>query len=267
MRSNDLALEKLPRAQDTFSLDMYQKAGGRVVEGKRDLFSGLDQTVKSINFNNISSDSLAEVTIHKRNRPIDDSLSQASGDSQSTTMSADCDAPKKKKYKMVPNSFVSPPLKREPAATASQSPENSPNAVNVERKALPKDRKELLMFVRILLHFSILRRRGLFWRLLSPRAFLIIRRPFLSIFLLFFFTLFDAQVKDILSGDKYRAFLKVFLEYNNNTCYESFKTGLFGIFEQPQWFYILEGMVRFTRSAHRDTFEKDVAKFIAARSK
>lgn len=76
-----------------------------------------------------------------------------------------------------------------------------------------------------------------------------------------------SQVKDTLNHDKYRAFLKVFLDYNTNTCYESFKTGLFRIFDEPQWFYILEGMVRFTRSAHRDGFEKDVVKFKASRSK
>lgn len=149
-QSNDLTLEKLPRAQETFSMEMYEKAGGRVLEGKRDLFSGLDQTVRSINFNNISSDSLSEVTIHKRNRTADDTFSQTSNDSQSTTLS-DFDAPKKKKYKIVPNTFVSPPSKSESAsaATTSRSPENSPNASNVAGKILPKDRKELLMFVSI----------------------------------------------------------------------------------------------------------------------
>lgn len=120
--------------------------------GKVDLFSGLNQTVKSINFNNISSDSLSDVTIHKRNRESEDLFSQTSSiDSQSTTIS-DIDAPKKKKYKLVPNSYVSPPSKIEPisaSVSTKRSPENSINTANVSEKVLPKDRKELLLFVSI----------------------------------------------------------------------------------------------------------------------
>lgn len=153
MRSTDLALEKLPRASDTFSLDQYKKAGGPMLGGKVDLFSGLNQTVNSINFNNISSDSLSEVTIHKRNRNGDDFIStpSSSNDSQSTTLS-DYDGPKKKKYKIVPNSYVSPPSKIEPIsglASMKRSPENSINTANVSERVLPKDRKELLLFVSI----------------------------------------------------------------------------------------------------------------------
>lgn len=79
--------------------------------------------------------------------------------------------------------------------------------------------------------------------------------------------MYDAQVKDTLNNDKYRAFLKVFLDYNNNKCYESFKKGLFEIFNEPQWFYILKGMNRFTRTADREVYEKDVSQFMAAYAK
>lgn len=149
-RSSELTLDKLPKANETFSLEMYNKAGfPMMMDRKRDLFSGLDQTVKSINFNNFSSENLSEVTIHKRNRTSDEGLSHTSSDSQSTTLS-DYEVPKKKKYKIIPNSFVSPPSKIESFSSSkvmNQSSENSVNAGNVVEKTLPTDRKELLLFV------------------------------------------------------------------------------------------------------------------------
>lgn len=157
-RSAKLTLDKLPKANETFSLEMYNKAGLPLMnDGKRDLFSGLDQTVKSINFNNFASESLSEVPIHKRNRTNEEVLTQTSSDSQSTTLS-DYEAPKKKKYKIVANSYVSPPSKIQSFSASTtitqSSSENSINARNAVEKTLPTDRKELLLFVSTFLFFS-----------------------------------------------------------------------------------------------------------------
>lgn len=156
-RSAELSMDKLPKANETFSLEMYSKAGFPLMkDGKRDLFSGLDETVKSINFNSFASERSSEVTIHKRNRTSDEGISQSTFDSQSTTLS-EFEVPKKKKYKLVANSFVSPPSKIQSfsvSTTTNQSPENAVNAGNVVEKTLPTDRKELLLFVSTFLWFK-----------------------------------------------------------------------------------------------------------------
>lgn len=149
-RNSNLSLEKLPRASDTFNLDMYKTSACSTSNTKTDLFSGLNTTVKTIDLNNIPSDSLSEVTIHKRNRSFDEKHSQNSCDSLASLSTFD--APKKKKYKIVPNSYVSPPSKNtesSPNSSSSpenKSPENSVNALNTTSE-LPKDRRELLKFV------------------------------------------------------------------------------------------------------------------------
>lgn len=143
-RDSKLSFEKLPKANETF-MDMYKAPACSTSDSKIDLFSGLNQVVKSIDFNNFPTDHLSEVTIHKRNRLTEEKISQNSSEHLSDLF----DAPKKKKYKIVPNNYVSPPSKNSQSApsTENKPPENSINVLNTTSE-LPKDRRELLKFVR-----------------------------------------------------------------------------------------------------------------------
>lgn len=58
--------------------------------------------------------------------------------------------PKKKKYKIVPNNFTSPPLAHNSISSITSSALNAPTskvAVDMTDNELPKDRKDLLKFV------------------------------------------------------------------------------------------------------------------------
>lgn len=65
-----------------------------------------------------------------------------------------------------------------------------------------------------------------------------------------------------MSPEKYSAFLKTFLAYNTNAEYKTFIDSLFSIFGDNQLHYILKGMIRFVRTTHRESYEKDVNQFI-----
>ncbi|XP_031629001.1 regulator of telomere elongation helicase 1 homolog [Contarinia nasturtii] len=245
VREADKSWNNVPKANEAFCLDMYKHSAAPSMANKSvDLFSGLNQTVKSINFNNVSADNSPQVTIHKRNRNGGENISPINVFESSPNTSPDSEVPKKKKYKMVPNSFTSPPpsqsvlqttaskifnsMTTNPAgdhkmnstSTMSSSSSKIPatavkSETTTEANELPKDRKDLLKFI-----------------------------------------------KNTISNEKYKIFLQTFIEYNNKSDYKSYRDNLLSIFCEKQWFFILRGMIRFTRSAHRQDFQKDVEDFI-----
>lgn len=140
--------------------------------------------LQSINFNNVSADSFSQVTIHKRNnenvkryRKGGDDNSPDNSFESPPNIHSDNELPKKKKYKIVPNSFTSPPpapLSQSILTTISNKTTNSisngaqnitsslstaskftgvvvnktePAPIKTEADELPKDRKDLLKFV------------------------------------------------------------------------------------------------------------------------
>lgn len=120
---------------------------------------------QSIDFNNMSTDSSSQVTIHKRNRGVEENISPSNSIESPPCIDLDNDLPKKKKYKIVPNSLTSPPPKAcQPTPSTNLSTLNKPKvtATITTRPAmataptptqmsaateLPKDRKDLLKFV------------------------------------------------------------------------------------------------------------------------
>lgn len=83
----------------------------------------------------------SEVMIHKRNRNRDENTLASS--SQSSDLSA-YEAPKKKKYKIISNDFVSQTSTA--LSTTVDSPPQPVDVLDIDSK-LPKDRKDLLHFV------------------------------------------------------------------------------------------------------------------------
>lgn len=71
-----------------------------------------------------------------------------------------------------------------------------------------------------------------------------------------------AQIKSTLSPEKYAVFLKTFFAYNNEADYKAFVNSLFEIFNDKRWHFILHGMKRFVKAAHKESYERDVNQFI-----
>lgn len=131
-------------------------------------------TFQSIDFNNITTDNSSQVTIHKRNRNGDENKSPVDDTFNS---SFESDLPKKKKYKIVPNTAASLPTHSLAHSSMSNTASGSsfasssyatktsnestvskvkveattiktePTKVKLELDELPKDRKDLLKFV------------------------------------------------------------------------------------------------------------------------
>lgn len=89
----------------------------------------------------MSNADTSQVTIHKRNRYSDGNSTMSSQTSETSSQ----EAPKKKKYRIVPNSFTSPPS----TALSSETKKSPPADVIDVDSELPKDRTELLRFVRL----------------------------------------------------------------------------------------------------------------------
>lgn len=100
----------------------------------------------------MSGDSSSLVKIHKRQKSEENSQENSIPQEISPT-----DAPKKKKYKIVPNSFPSPTFAYQSSSSvasvsastsaAADSQMSSKNYVMDTETELPKDRKDLLRFV------------------------------------------------------------------------------------------------------------------------
>lgn len=137
------------KTNDAFCMDTYKSSVvPKISERKLDLFSGLNQTVKSINFNNVT-----EVTIHKRNREINDIQKVDDQLDSASNGCSDAENPKKKKYKIVPNGFQSPPQQFNSNSTVASS---STEKIERIENELPRDRKDLLKFVRLIFKLTII---------------------------------------------------------------------------------------------------------------
>lgn len=55
--------------------------------------------------------------------------------------------------------------------------------------------------------------------------------------------------------------LQIFEKYNKDSEYNLYRDSLFHLFGRDHWFHHLDGMVLFTKAAHRDKFKKDVSAF------
>lgn len=142
-------LSTVKNANDVFSWDMYRHPTGYVSPKPKSsgFLSRLDDTVKTIDFNNMTASrneySSPQVTIHKRARLSPDDCNQSS-----TSTSAFVNSfanPKRKKYKVVPNSTVT-------SANSSNQSSHVPFEQTANIIELPHDRKELLKFVSWLHH-------------------------------------------------------------------------------------------------------------------
>lgn len=137
------------QANDAICMDTYKSS---VVstnsERNLDLFSGLNQTVKSINFNNVTG-----VTIHKRNREKNNDLIPNDHLDLASNGRHDFENPTKKKYKIIPNDFLSPTPQFDSNVSAGSLLTNTIEKIEDE---LPKDRKDLLKFVRFICKFPII---------------------------------------------------------------------------------------------------------------
>lgn len=70
----------------------------------------------------------------------------------------------------------------------------------------------------------------------------------------------------MLNEEKYKGFIKTIVTYDSDSNYELFRDGLINIFNERQWFYILKGMLRFSKSQHKASYEKDITEFITTHS-
>lgn len=227
-------LSDVKSANDVFSWDMYKQPAGYVAPKPKSssFLSRLDDTVKTIDFNNMTANRSGEssplVTIHKRalSSPEDSNQTFASTSAFVNSFTN----PKRKKYVVVPNSASTYPLNQ-----SSQEPSAQPKSIT-EMQEMPTDRKELLKFVS------------------AVNIFLITST------LTICFT--SEQIKSTLSGEQYKAFLKTFMSYNNEADYETFRDGVFKIFSGKLWHFILKGLERFVKPAHKQSYQKDVNQFI-----
>lgn len=188
IKDSEKSGNQVPKANEAFCMDMYKNSTVTSLSTKKvDLFSGLNQTVKvsklklkanghtesffcvnfqSIDFNSTSASDSSQVTIHKRNRGSDENISPSNSFESPPSTEFDNNMPKKKKYKIVPNSSVTspPPQAYQSTSNTNLSTTNRPMsaaASTVTSKAttsaassltsdtgeLPKDRKDLLKFV------------------------------------------------------------------------------------------------------------------------
>lgn len=145
-------LDDVKIANDVFSWDMYKQPAGYVKpEPKSSNFlSRLDDTVKSIDFNNMTANRSGEssplVTIHKRALSSPEDSNQTSASTSAFVNSFT--NPKRKKYVVVPNS-----ANNYTSNQSSQELSAQPNSIT-EVHELPTDRKELLKFVSVVKSFS-----------------------------------------------------------------------------------------------------------------
>lgn len=134
-------------ANDVFSWDMYKQPAGYVAPKPRNsnFLSRLDDTVKTIDFNNMTANGCDEssplVTIHKRALSSPEDCNQTSAFTSAFVNSFT--NPKRKKYVVVPNS-----ASRYSSNQSSQEPSEQPTNIT-ETQELPTDRKELLKFVSV----------------------------------------------------------------------------------------------------------------------
>lgn len=140
-------LSNVKNANDVFSWDMYKQPAGYVASKPKssDFLSRLDDTVKTIDFNNMSGsesvDSSPQVTINKRARLSPDDCTQTYA-STSAFIGSFANQ-KRKKLKVVPNSDAASLSSSN--QTSQESFERTPTMT--ESQELPSDRKELLKFV------------------------------------------------------------------------------------------------------------------------
>lgn len=133
-------LNKVQNANDVFSWDMYKKPVGYVAPQPKssNFLSRLDDTVKSIDFNNMTAsqfeDNSPQITIHKRARGSPDDIKQSTA--STSAFINNFANPQRKKYKVIPNKAI-----------ASNIPTNQSPEEPTEKTELPHDRKELLRFV------------------------------------------------------------------------------------------------------------------------
>lgn len=140
-------LNNVKNTNEVFSWDIYKRPAGYVAPTPKssDFLSRLNDTVKTIDFNNIPPERTEEISpqviIHKRARLSPDDSNQASA---STSAFVNSFAnPKRKKYKVVPNSTTA-----NINSSNQSSQELSEHAVRIsDLRELPTDRKELLKFV------------------------------------------------------------------------------------------------------------------------
>lgn len=251
-KGKQLAPDDVKNANDTFSWDIYGKPAGILPPKSKgsNFFSRLDDTVKTIDFNNMYASSnevnSSQVKIHKRERSSPDNSGKPS---TSTTDFVNSFAnPKRKKLIVVANnSTVNSDF--DPVLPKQLTPEKV-DSTNSDSQELPSDRKELLKLVSIhqtstitadLVHFST----NMFFQIqfLSPAK----------------------QIKFTLNAEKYGVFLKTFETYNGDTDYKVFIKNVLEIFSEESLFYILKGMVRFVKTEHKKLFEKDVVQYILNR--
>lgn len=138
-------LSDVKSANDVFSWDMYKQPAGYVAPkpNNSSFLSRLDDTVKTVDFNNMTANRSGEssplVKIHKRalSSPEDSNQTFASTSAFVNSFTN----PKRKKYVVVPNSASTYPSNQ-----SSQEPSAQPKSIT-EMQELPTDRKELLKFV------------------------------------------------------------------------------------------------------------------------
>lgn len=150
-KGKQLAPDDVKNANDTFSWDIYGKPAGTLPPKSKgsNFFSRLDDTVKTIDFNNMSAFSnevnSSQVKIHKRERSSPDNCGEPS---TSTTDFLNCFAnPKRKKLIVVANNSAVN-SDSDPVLPRQLSPEKV-ETTNSEPQDLPSDRKELLKLVSI----------------------------------------------------------------------------------------------------------------------
>lgn len=154
------------KENDSSLWDFYKEPAKNLPSQSGDLFSRLNETVKvssscknfvhsftfhtsvlttfqSIDFNNMNN--YGQVTIHKRNRLSPPESSQSLSPE---TTNNDSTAPKRKKYKIVPNTLTTTGDYQSVSIDSNDGNDDDENTENFEASQLPSDRKELLKFVR-----------------------------------------------------------------------------------------------------------------------